>query len=88
MTYEILLSATSVRQLRKLPKKESGRIAKALRKLVDDPFSARSGVDIRALEGTEPKKHRLRVGPYRVVYAVVGKKVKVVEVFRRGRGYR
>ncbi len=88
MTYEVLLSATSVRQLRKLPNKERDRIVKALKKLVDDPFSARSGVDICTLEGTEPKKHRLRVGPYRVIYAVVGKKVKIVEVFRRGRGHR
>jgi mRNA interferase RelE/StbE len=88
MTYEVLLSATSVRQLRKLAKKERDRIAGALKKLEEDPLSSRSGADIRALEGTEPKKHRLRVGSYRVIYAVQGSKVKVVEVFRRGRGYR
>jgi mRNA-degrading endonuclease RelE of RelBE toxin-antitoxin system len=88
MTHEVLLSATSVRQLRKLPKKERDRIGKALRKLEEDPFTARSGADIDALEGTEPKKHRLRVGSYRVIYAVQGTQVKVVDVFRRGRGYR
>jgi mRNA interferase RelE/StbE len=88
MTFKVLLSATSVRQLRKLPKKERDRIAKALKKLEEDPLSARSGADIRFLEGTEPKKHRLRVGPYRVIYAILGAEVMVVEVFRRGRGYR
>ncbi|TET89645.1 MAG: type II toxin-antitoxin system RelE/ParE family toxin [Methanomassiliicoccales archaeon] len=88
MTYEVLLSATSVRQLRKLPNKERDRIAKALRKLEEDPFSPRSGADSRALEGTKPEKHSLRVGPYRVIYPVMKKKVKVVEVFRRGRGYK
>jgi hypothetical protein len=28
------------------------------------------------------------VGAYRAVYAVVGKEVKVLEIFVRGRGYR
>jgi mRNA interferase RelE/StbE len=88
MTYEVLLSATSVRQLRKLPKEERDRIAKALKKLEEDPLSSRSGADIRVLEGTEPRKHRLRVGSYRVIYAVTSTKVNVIEVFRRGRGYR
>ena len=88
MTFKVLLSATCIRQLRKLPKKERDRIAMALGKLEDDPLTSRPGTDERVLEGTSPKKHRLRVGPFRLIYAVKGTKVMVVEVFRRGRGYR
>lgn len=88
MTFKVLLSATCVRQLRKLSKKERGRIAKALRQLEEDPLTSRLGTDVRVLEGTSPKKHRLRVGLFRLIYAVKGTKVMVVEVFRRGRGYR
>lgn len=88
MTHEILLSSTAARQLRRLSKKERDRIVKVLRKLQEDPLTPRPGVDIKALEGTDPKKHRLRVGPYRIIYAVIHSKVKVIEVFRRGRGYR
>ncbi len=40
------------------------------------------------IEGTEPRKYRLRIGEYRAIYAVVGRGVKIVEVFIRGRGYR
>ncbi len=56
--------------------------------LEEDPFRPRPTADIRVLEGTDPKKYRLRIGNYRAVYAVVGSEVKVLEVFARGRGYR
>lgn len=88
MTYKVLLSSTAVRQLKKLAKRERDRIVNGLQNLNEDPLTPRSRADIRALEGTDPKKHRLRVGPYRIIYAVIGTRVRVIEVFRRGRGYR
>jgi len=88
MTFRILLSETSVRQLRKLPPDVRKRIALGLRALEEDPFRARPKADIRILEGTDPRKYRIRVGDYRAVYSVVGMEVKVIEVFTRGRGYR
>lgn len=88
MSFRVTLSETAIRQLRKLPKDERARIARALRVLEEDPFRARPKADIRVLEGTEPRKYRIRVGEYRAVYAVVGSDVKIVEVFTRGRGYR
>ncbi len=88
MSYRVTLSETAVRQLRKLETAERGRIARALRVLQEDAFRPRPKVDIRVLEGTDPKKYRLRIGDYRAVYAVVGSEVKVLEVFARGRGYR
>ena len=88
MRFRITLSETAVRQLRKLTKGDRDRIARGLRVLEDDPFRARPKADIRVLEGTEPRKHRIRIGEYRAVYAVAGSDVKIVEVFTRGRGYR
>ena len=88
MSFRVTVSETAVRQLRKLPKGERVRIARALRVLEEDPFRARPKADIRVLEGTEPRKYRLRVGDYRAVYAVLGSEVKIVDVFTRGRGYR
>ncbi len=88
MSYRVTLSETAVRQLRKLGKAERERIVRGLRVLEDDPFRPRPKADIRALEGTDPKKYRIRIGDYRAVYAVVGSEVKVIEVFTRGRGYR
>ncbi len=88
MSFRVTLSETAVRQLRKLPKGERVRIARALRVLEENPFRTRPRADIRVLEGTEPQKYRLRVGDYRAVYAVVGSEVRIVEVFTRGRGYR
>lgn len=88
MRYRVTLSETAVRQLRKLEKADRERIVRGLRALEEDPFRARPKADIRILEGTEPRKYRLRVGAYRAVYAVVGSEVKIIEVFARGRGYR
>ena len=88
MSYRVTLSETAVRQLRKLEKADRNRIVRALRVLEEDPFRPRSKADIRVLEGTDPRKCRLRIGFYRAVYAVVGSDAKVIEVFARGRGYR
>jgi len=88
MTFRVLLSETAVRQLRKLPADVRKRMANGLRVLEEDPFRARPKADIRILEGTEPRKYRIRVGDYRAVYSVAGDEVKVIEVFVRGRGYR
>ncbi len=88
MSYRVTLSETAVRQLRKLEKTDRERIVRGLRALEEDPFRARPKADIRILEGTDPRKYRLRVGTYRAVYAVVGSEVKILEVFARGHGYR
>ena len=63
------------------------RIISALKTLEDDPFHSRSGTDIKKLSHTEPTKYRLRVGNYRIIYTVEEKTIKVIEVFKRERGY-
>jgi mRNA interferase RelE/StbE len=84
----VLVSQTARRQLDDLPPKERRRLVKALAELGEDPLRPRPGCDIRKLEATEPAKDRLRVGDWRAVYLVENEDVRVIEVFRRGRGYR
>jgi len=87
MKYNILVSRNFQKQLHSLGNNVQERITSAL-KNEDDPFRSRSGADIKKLSHTEPTKYRLRVGNYRIIYAVEHKKVKVIEVFKRGKGYR
>ena len=84
----VLVSQTASRQLNALPANERRRLVKGLRALEEDALRPRPGADIKKLEGTEPPKYRLRVGDWRAVYAVSDKEVRVLEIFRRGRGYR
>ncbi len=88
MTFQVLLSETAVRQLRRLPADVRKRIAKGLRVLEEDPFRARPKADIRILEGTVPRKYQIRVEDYRAVCSVAGEEARVFDVFVRGRGYR
>ena len=84
----VLASRTFEKQFRKLTRTEQERLRKAWRVLADDPLTPRSGADIRQLAGTEPAKHRIRIGDWRIIYLVDGSQVKMIELFRRGRGYR
>ncbi len=88
--YAVLVSAIFQRQFNALQKDTQQRIRAALKELEKNPFTSRSGADIKQLAGTKPPKHRIRVGDFRIVYAAEGKTnmVKVIEVFKRGRGYR
>jgi mRNA interferase RelE/StbE len=88
MSYRITASETATRQLRRLPKETRDRITRGLRVLEEDPSRHRPRADIQPLEGTDPRKYRIRIGDYRAVYAVAGAEVKVIEIFVRGRGYR
>jgi len=88
MTFRVTLSETAARQLRKLHPDQRNRVVRGLRVLEEDPFRPRPKADIRPIEGTDPKKYRIRIGDYRAVYAVIGREVKVLEVFARGREYR
>jgi mRNA interferase RelE/StbE len=65
------------------------RIKSALRKLAEDPYRPRAGVDIIRLTGTKGRQdlYRLRVGDYRAIYAIENKVVYVTELFHREKGY-
>lgn len=82
------MSETASKYLRRLAAHERERVVDGLRVLQESPRKRRAGADIKKLVGTSPPKYRLRIGPYRAVYAVEGRVVRVIDIFRRGRGYR
>ena len=84
----VLASRTFEKQFRKLQRGEQDRLRKAWRALAEDPHTPRVGADIRPLQGTEPPKYRIRVGEWRIIYVVEDEEVKMIDLFRRGRGYR
>ncbi len=86
--YPVLISRTFQKQFRNLPPSMQDRVRAALEHLRDDPFEPRSGADLKPVKNTTPQKYRLRVGEYRIIYAVSDDEVRCIEVFKRGRGYR
>lgn len=90
LPYDVLVSRTFQSWFDALEEDVQARLREGLEALEDDPYEARSGADIRRLENTDPVKHRLRVGNWRVIYVVDDEDavVRVVDGFRRGRGYR
>ena len=86
--FEVLVSGTFQKQFRRLPESMQDRIRKGLKELEKDPFKPRANADIKPLQDTKPQKYRLRISDYRIVYTVESDTVKVIELFRRGRGYR
>jgi len=84
--YSVLISHTFVKQFHAIEEDTKNRIRKALEGLSSDPFTPSPVMDIKSLTATSPKKHRIMVGNYRIVYAVEEKTVRIIEVFIRGRG--
>jgi mRNA-degrading endonuclease RelE of RelBE toxin-antitoxin system len=86
--YEVLLSSVAAKFLERLDRGTAARIRKCLGLLSENPYHSRPGADIKQLSGSSnPVFYRLRVGDYRTIYVVDGRKVKVTEIMARGRGY-
>jgi mRNA interferase RelE/StbE len=83
--YRIEFLPASDRQLKRLPRDAQKRIADALERLATDPRPASAK---RLIGKTE--YWRIRVGPYRVVYAIEDDRlvVAVVRIGPRGSVYR
>ncbi len=89
MTYSILLHPKVLKALGSVHADDRARVKRALRVLASDPFTPRSGADIKRLRGVGGRQDlfRLRIGHYRAIYAVVAKEVLVTDLFERGAGY-
>lgn len=85
MRYRVLLSKSAFEFLKNSPQREAFK--KKLRSLGDDPFTFRSGADIKKLIGTKPQKYRLRLGRYRAVYVVEDMDVRVIEICKGSNVY-
>ena len=89
MAYKILLHPKVLKTLGSMHPSDRARVKRALRTLASDPFTPRSGADIRKLHGTGGRQdlYRLRIGKFRAIYGVVGNEVLVTDLFERRAGY-
>jgi mRNA-degrading endonuclease RelE of RelBE toxin-antitoxin system len=87
MSYSVLISKTFQRKFQQLQKNFQNQIRKSLKELQNDPFTSRPNCDIKSIIDTSPKKYRLRVGNYRVIYIIDNKEVKVIDLIKREVGY-
>jgi mRNA interferase RelE/StbE len=83
--YDVAILPAALKQLQALPKKDRQRIRDRIDSLAEDPRPPR----VKALKGGEGYL-RLRVGDYRVVYAVHDDQllVVVIRVAHRREAYR
>lgn len=87
MIYSVVVSKTFQRKFYQLQKDFQNKIRNSLRELQNDPHTSRPACDVKALKDTHPKKYRLRIGDYRVIYVVEQKEVKVIDLLKREKGY-
>ena len=71
--YRIEISRTAERQLKKLRREDQRRVVKAMLGLADDPRPKGS----RKLAGYDDV-FRIRVGRYRIIYSIAGKKLVII----------
>lgn len=76
------------KELSKLEKEAQRRIIEHIELLSENPFGPRPKVDIARVKGEKIRMYRLRVGDYRVFYAVDRNKVVVLGVTHRRAAYR
>ncbi|MFH1100605.1 MAG: type II toxin-antitoxin system RelE/ParE family toxin [Methanobacteriota archaeon] len=87
MPYTVLVSKKFQQKFNQSQNKIQNQIRSALHELQDDPYTSRPKCDIKELKDTHPKKHRLRIGDYRVIYVIENKTVKVLDLIKREIGY-
>jgi mRNA interferase RelE/StbE len=72
-SYEIEISRSAEKQLRRLPRREQGRIVQAILPLANDPLPRGA----RKLSGYDDV-FRIRVGHYRILYSVSSRKLVII----------
>jgi mRNA interferase RelE/StbE len=89
MSFKIRLHPDAVKFLADLNPEAKERLKAGIKGLEIDPFKSRSQANIKKLKGTKKREalYRLRVGDYRVIYAVEGNTIFVLEVISREKGY-
>jgi mRNA interferase RelE/StbE len=90
MPYEVRLHREVAKTLERMTPQLRSRIIRGLRALEANPYESRAGADIARLRGTKGREDlfRLRIGDYRVIYAVVAGIVYITDIFHRGKGYK
>ena len=78
MTYELLYTKSALRDIKKLDRVAKKKLAKALERLRKNPRSLSKKLTLKKLGG-----YRYRVGNYRVVFDIKGKKIIIHRVGHR-----
>lgn len=88
--FEVLIDERVEKDLEKVPKYIVQKFIKLLDEFEKNPIRPRSGFDSKAMEGYPSNTYRLRIGDYRVLYAVdpEAKKVRITSVQHRGDAYK
>jgi addiction module RelE/StbE family toxin len=65
------------------------RVQVVIEELKIDPFTKRSGVDLKLISSKKDSVYRVRIGKYRMIYQVDNKdkKIFITMIFVRERGY-
>ena len=87
MTFKVFISKTFQKKFYHLPKNIQNSIRKSLKELEQDPFTSRTNCDIKLLKDTKPKKYRIRIGDYRVIYFVEHNRAKIIDLLKRETGH-
>ena len=88
--YEVLIDERVEKDLEKVPKYVVKKFLRLLDEFEKNPIRPRSGFDVKPMEGYPDNTYRLRIGKYRVLYAVDNdnKKVRITTVQQRGDAYK
>jgi len=87
MSYKVLVSKTFQQKFNKVQQNTRKKIKASLKELQKDPYMSRPNCDVKPLKDTNPKKHRVRVGEYRIIFFVSDKEIKVIDLLKREKGY-
>jgi mRNA interferase RelE/StbE len=87
VTFRIGFRTGALEAIRALPKQDRKRIGIALRQLENNPYPPRRPTaDIKKLAGTKGRAdaYRMRIGPWRAIYAIAGDDVDIRIFERKG----
>ncbi len=77
----LIIPKSVLKQIEKLDRPQRVRVRNALIKLADNPYP--EGKKWKQLKGIDGEFLRLRIGDYRVIYAVQGDEIQILGFVRR-----
>ena len=84
--FNVLLSKTAGKELNSLDKVAQERVRTKLKELESGPLQPGPKADIKKLHKMSKQQfYRLRIGNYRVVYAIEDVDVKIIRIIPRGK---
>lgn len=87
MSYKIRLHPKAANFLSKRNQATKEKLKFKIKVLENHPKIKRSGADIKRIRDANPEAYRLRIGNYRVIYAIEEGTVWITEIMHRQKGY-